>query len=486
MAKNVTTDFSTNNLDATGATDNTAKLNAILAGGSQTLYWPAGTYLFTATPTTLPAGMVWYGDGPYQTIFNSTRTVTNSSVGVSLADNCTIRDMQFTTTNDANAVLYALASGTTTGVVVARCFFQNFAAGGIRSSGVTTRARIVDSEFTNMVYVTSASCITGCFQDSIITGCFFHDNNGTLTTQHCIYLNGSPVPRDVIISNCVFENYTGGAAVALQGDEISVSSGAIIVQGCTFYGTGLPGVIGTTIQGLRVQSCAFSTNATGSQPGVVLYACNGFAITDNVFNAISSGASAAGGGCIQIDNATAYGTTSGTIAGNVMWSGDPTTGDTTLRMGNGITLYGGKNILITDNIISGWAYGVVFNGTGNVSNITVRNNQITAPASPTWIDNGGGVYLFGNPKTSAAFAFDGPVTNVKLLDNVCSGQTYELLFTQYTYTGQTSNGFFRSASWAQGATGYQKGAQPVAFSVAPQQSVLTGGPGPAQFSAVTE
>lgn len=473
---NLTTDFSTNNLVGDGTTDNKDKWNAILAAlpapGSVTspcsLYCPAGTYIFTAdTLTALPSGVTLFGDGKEASIFKFTRTSRTTDNGMHVASNTILRDMAFIGDGTANAVYYAMVLNGVTGVFMERCKFAYAFTTSLRFANASQVfasqcefAHCADTSAGSTASIVSGSCIYSSFVD-----CWFHDNDGVASTNHCFYLstNTTTPPHDVVLTGCVFQNHSGGNAVAIKGDPYH--SWNINVVGNTFYS------VNTNVRGAMIavdlMNFNFNDNTiAGGGGAVTLFDCYGFSICGNqhTSNGIGAGFLGAGESCKY-----------GRIAGNVL-SFDQGTGTTvivpTWSFGNAISLTDGSSfITIENNKIFGWMLAVSLLNTGVPNdNITIRNNEFSITTGAT-LASGAGQYYFGNSGTSYGVGVDGTSSHIKVIDNTCTNLNYELYFAQFTYTGVADQVRFRSDSWGAPLTA--------------QVAVKGGSTGPTNFARLT-
>ena len=466
MSYNVTTDFGANNLDNTGATDNTSKLGAIFGGTSipaltapYTLYFPAGTYKFSSEPSAVPSKVCIVGDGMNQTFISGARAshLTDDVWQLSTNSDITIKDLQFTTSDDANAVSQGLSAAGGSGIVLERVKFTNTYASGLRLTA-PTQIMATQCEFTHIYQHANASMISGALASSSFTACRFYANGGTTNTSHCVYLNGSTVPSNVSFVGCVFQNWSGGQAIEFDGDELATPQLAqcVTVDSCQFlYGSNsAAAIVANEAQGFTVNNCQFFSTA-GGMNGINIFTCNSWAVTNCTFNNAST---VFGGVMVQSGLAsTANVGTYGIIKDNVFVCGNGTYSLTTA-----VGLFAANYVLIEGNVFVGVGLGIqtyAFGNTANASNITVKNNQMLIPPGATKHTSGGA--YFGSSTNTYAFASDGPATNIRFIDNVVSGFTYEVYFTQSSYTGQVNGFTYRNGNFgAQGTFGFANSAAP--------------------------
>lgn len=458
MAYNVLTDLGANNLANDGTTDNVAHLNAAqtaLGAGPYTLYWPAGTYRFASTPNAIPANVKWYGDGKDQTILKATRASHGTDSGFTAsAANITLQDMWVTTTDDANSVNFGIIISNATNLTLERVKFSNQYAAALRA-GNPAQVIATQCEFTNVYQDPTANFITGALQNSTLTACYFHDNNGLVNTTGCVYLNGNTNANalNVTFNGCVFQNYGDNTAITLKGEAGSDFAHALTVNGCTFSPNshGIAAITTQTAFGVTITGNTFTVPYGNA---IALYSTENFIIAGNAVNLTSTPGNTF---CILANDGSQR-NANGRISGNVVSNPYQV-----MNFGSGVQLDNALNVVIENNTFTGVYRGVGINqdNTGLVSNITIRGNHFLFPAG--WVDSHGGGYYYGNYGTYYGVAVDGPVANLQVLDNVCQGLTYELLFTRFNYTGQAGAVKFRSASWPgdnTNAMGFQHSAAP--------------------------
>lgn len=491
MAYDVTTAFGANNLVNDNTTDNTAKLNAIFGGTSTpaltapyTLYFPGGSgYVFASTPTAIPSNVTLCGDGKNQTIIKGTRAAPSGGAVLSVGanSNITLRDLYITTPDTANACDQCVGSSGATNLVMTRVKMSNGNSACLRAAS-PTQVFMSGCELTNVHTNASGSLISGSLVNSVINSCWFHDNGGLLNTNHCIYLSGASVPQNVVISNNVFQNYTG-SALDLTGNPGVTPALNIDVIGNTFIpasanATSIMDV--QTVFGINIVGNTFNMTYGGT---MALYSTQNFVISNNVFNMLATGANRGVAGISLVDDGTLN--RGGLISNNVFSAPSGL-----MQFGSGIQMYAAQNVSVVDNVFTGLFLGVGLNGAATgVSYIEIRDNSFNNPIGGT--NTTGPGYFYGNNNTYYGIGVDGACPHLRALDNYCQGLTYELFFTRFNFTGQTDSVKFRSASWAGSNTntfGFQGSAAPtnvVQLGSASMPVTSTGGANPHAYTTPT-
>lgn len=454
--KNVVTDFG---LVANGVTDNLAALNVAIAAyttADGAWFWPAGTYILSATPSAIPNGSLWYGEGMTLTAIKGTRAAPSGTATLSVngRTGVTLRDLHVTTTDDVNASQQCIDATSSTNFTCTNVKMSNAISAGMRAASKALVMRYTGGEVTNIYQDVSASGFSGDFSDSLIYGTYFHDNATQATnTRHCVYISGTANPKNTMVQNCVFRNYGGGNAVEFHGSGSGTIAGAsynLSVDNCVFDSTyDQPACV---IQGTI--GASFTNNKIYNVSGVVLEgALNwGFIVDGNV---LTAGTVFEGAIFCTINSAINGG---GRVTNNVY-----TKAPGFLDTGVGVYANGAvQGLTIADNSFANIYCGVLLttNTAGNVNGVEIRDNKFSV--SPGSVDQAAGRYVAIPTGLTAGIIVDGAIQNCKLSNNTCSGLNYELAFTtNVPATGSAGTADGVSFTSTAGATiGYFNGVKP--------------------------
>lgn len=483
--KNVLTDLGANNLVAdgttSGGTDNTAAINAAMAAwtpANGAWFFPAGQYNFNSTPNAVPNGMVWYGEGMNLTTLFGYRTSASATAVLNLAStqNVTLRHLQVSTLDTANAAQQCLDCSGSTNLSCERVKVSNGFSAGLRAASKANFLRFVDGEVTNFHQSTSASGFSGDFSNSVIKGTYFHNELAPyVNQQHAIYINGSANPSNTLIQNCMFTRWPSGAMIDLAGDEAGTPTG--------------------TARNLRVDSCSFSHGGLTATPiaseFVTIRGVIGAAVTNCSMDLDGNNGSFYGTSAIQVfgENSSDF-----LISGNVITVTSPNFGGSAIALGNAGGYVGGGRICdnvfalpngytnnmtgifapigldgleICDNTFTGATVGVWLAGANatapQFNNVSIHNNTFKQAISPIFGTSGFTTGLGAN--VAVGVLIDGNVSGISIVDNRCLNFNYELAFTtgngsKFVTTGNASNVTYKVTT---GTVGYAGGAAPTSL-----------------------
>lgn len=345
----VTTDFGADNLDKTGATDNTTKINNILSAvpAGSILYWPAGTY-DTNGGHSITKTLIFVGGGRSSTVINATHatntifSLTSGGAGTGFerlrisCDNSSLRTAGFAVdlTTAANSYLQQVDilfqwSGVRSGGSLQFFWDMNIremganAANGqcilITGSGdryanrittdnpsdptgfaairLTQCASFVLSDCnlingTNAIDIVPAAGLVvasvlavNCFFDSSVIGCNIVPASPTATAQRIRFIN-------CWFSTCT----TAGVKLGNAGTHPTANINSVDFIGCDFYQNPV-GIDAVNVAEWSVRASRVAGNTTA---GIRIVqgdqaATHGFSITDNfIGNGAGFGANAIG------------------------------------------------------------------------------------------------------------------------------------------------------------------------------------------------
>ena len=385
-----------------GSTDNLSAFNTLFASlpVNSTVYFPAGTYNFSAEATlNRDIHVCIKGCGRARSMIQSTSATANVFNVTVAAYYYDFIDLGFTSTQTRTAGAYISATANDAYLNVKNCEMMKQFNGISLTGAIAANLGVIDDcQFDNPAANGASIVVNGSNINMVISNCTINNTGvagtsglnilacGAVQVHGCDFIGGvnallcnptSGVVSALKITNTFFDQCTLGSTVKFSGTG-SISRVTFTECGITCGVSGAPGVTACEIAGtgtgtgvpesIEFIGCDFYNNGgSGTTTGILVTGCKGFGVHNCVIAGFTNG--------IDITPYNTNGYTHFIIDGNRIGTAENFAGNGTgIQLRAGSVQYG-PSLIVNNDFSGNTTQGITTAATlANTSVITIKNN----------------------------------------------------------------------------------------------------------------